>query len=97
MQKIRWFFLILAIALMLAAMLQNNGPTDITLLWVTRSVPLSVLLIATTIIGFLFGSLTTASMLRRHRKKKEAAAKESARQSEPKKPAESTLETATTE
>jgi uncharacterized integral membrane protein len=97
MQKIRWFFSILAIALMLAAMLQNNQQVTVKLLWLERSTPLSVLLIATTIIGFLFGALMTASMLRSHRKRKEAAAKQAAKQPTTKKTAETSLETAATD
>ncbi len=94
MQKIRWFFLILAIAITLAAMLQNNQETEISLLWLERTMPLSILLLTSTAIGFLFGSLMTASMLRSRRKKKEAAAKPVAKQTAPEKPAESTLESA---
>ncbi len=93
MQKIRWFFLILAIAITLAAMLQNNQETEISLFWLERTIPLSILLLASTAIGFLFGSIMTASMLRSRRKKREAAAK----QTKPEKPADSKLESATTE
>ncbi len=75
MQKIRWFFLILAVVVVLLVILQNNETTKIALLWFTQELPLSVLLLSTTAIGFLFGAWTTASMLRRHRKAKEAAAK----------------------
>jgi len=75
MQKIRWFFLILAIAVMLAAMLQNNHDTNINLLWLEQTMPLSVLLLVTSAICFLLGAVVTASMLRSHRKKKEAAAR----------------------
>ena len=75
MQKIRWFLLILVIAITLAAMLQNNHDTAISLLWWERAMPLSMLLLASVAIGFLLGSVLTASMLRSRRKKKEAAAK----------------------
>ena len=97
MQKIRWFFSILAIALMLAAMLQNNEAVDVKLLWFVRSAPLSLLLIATTTIGFLFGALMTASMLRSQRKRKEAAAKKATSTKTTEKAAEKSLETATTD
>lgn len=97
MQKIRWFFSILAIALMLAAMLQNNQEVTVKLLWLQRSTPLSVLLIATTIIGFLFGALMTASMLRSHRKRKEAAAKQASKQPESAKAAGKSLEPTATD
>ncbi|KAA1259050.1 hypothetical protein LF1_15760 [Rubripirellula obstinata] len=70
MQKIRWFFLILAIVLMIAMAVQNNGMQVIRLFtFETREMPLSVLLLATTGIGFLMGALVTVSMLRSRRKK----------------------------
>ena len=97
MQKIRWFFLILAIVITLAAMLQNQQVTEVSLFWLKQTMPLSMLLLASVTIGFLFGSLTTASMLRSHRKKKEAAAKQVPKQIEREKPAESTRQSATTE
>lgn len=65
MQKIRWFFLILVIVLALVIVLQNNHATEVHLLWYRPSLPLSVLLFCTTAIGFLFGALLTATMLRR--------------------------------
>lgn len=64
MQKIRWFFLIVGIILALAMALQNNELTDIKLLWLSRQLPLSVLLVVASAIGFLFGALITALMLR---------------------------------
>lgn len=73
MQKIRWFLLILIIAFLLAVILLNSDPTDINLVIRKQSLPLSVLLIATLTLGFLFGALTTASMLRRDRRSKSPA------------------------
>ncbi len=64
MQKIRWFFWILVITLVLVVALQNNDPTQFQLLLLDRTLPLSVLMLSATVIGFLFGSLMTASMLR---------------------------------
>lgn len=64
MQKIRWFFLIVGIILALAMALQNNEPTAIKLLWLGGEFPLSVLLVVASAIGFLFGALITALMLR---------------------------------
>ena len=68
MQKIRWFFLIAVIVLVLVVALQNNHQTQVHLLLHERSLPLSMLLLSTTAIGFLFGALITASMLRSGRK-----------------------------
>lgn len=89
MQKIRWFFLILAIILTLAAIFQNNQNAEIHLLWLKRTLPLSMLLLTTSAIGFLFGAVVTASMLRSHRKHKEAAAKTNSHHPNPGKPIES--------
>jgi uncharacterized membrane protein YciS (DUF1049 family) len=70
MQKIRWFFLILAIVLVIAMAVQNNELQSVSLFWLeTPEMPLSVLLLSTTGIGFLMGALITASMLRSRRKK----------------------------
>lgn len=70
MQKIRWFFLILAIVLVIAMAVQNNELEAVRLFWLeTPEMPLSVLLLSTTGIGFLLGALMTASMLRSRRKK----------------------------
>jgi uncharacterized integral membrane protein len=77
MQKIRWFFLILAIILAIDLALENNELTAIHLFWLqTPEMPLSVLLLSTIGIGFLLGALLTASMLRiRRKKEKERQAK----------------------
>lgn len=81
MQKIRWFFLIIGIVLMLALALQNNDPVEIRLLWLEQSLPLSVFLLATGGVGFLFGALMTVSMLR-NRSKSEPASTQPAPASE---------------
>jgi uncharacterized integral membrane protein len=73
MQKIRWFLLIVGIFLSLLLSLQNSVNTSVNFLWFDAELPLSVLLLATTGAGFLFGALMTASMLRSRAKKKAAA------------------------
>ena len=65
MQKIRWFLLILAVLLALTVTVQNNDAVAVRLLWIDRSMSLSILLACTTGIGFLAGALTTALMLMR--------------------------------
>ncbi|TWU60699.1 hypothetical protein Poly51_09800 [Rubripirellula tenax] len=78
MQKIRWFFLIVGILLALSMALQNNALTDVRLLWMDAAFPLSVLLVVSTAVGFLFGALVTASMLRNRKStKKEVVVVES--------------------
>ena len=71
MQKIRWFFLIVGIVLVLALVVQNIGSATVHLLWLKPQLPLSVLMLSTTAIGFLFGALMTASMLRSRKKTKD--------------------------
>ncbi|MAI72384.1 MAG: hypothetical protein CMM01_15935 [Rhodopirellula sp.] len=71
MQKIRWFFLILIAVMTLALVFQNQVKVDIQLLFWKQSLPLSVLLISTTTIGFLLGALLTAAMLRKRKKKQQ--------------------------
>ena len=79
MQKIRWFFWILVIALVLVIALQNNDPTQFQLLLLDRTLPLSVLMLTATVIGFLIGCLTTAAMLRSRRSAAEKKAKKAAK------------------
>ena len=78
MQKIRWFIWILGIVLMLVVVLQNNDPTEVQLLWLEQSMPLSVMLLITTAVGFLLGALFTVSMIR----KQPRASEEKASQAE---------------
>ncbi|MAI34555.1 MAG: hypothetical protein CMM07_23170 [Rhodopirellula sp.] len=73
MQKIRWFFLILFAVMTLALVFQNQAKVEIQLLFWKQSLPLSVLLISTTTIGFLLGALLTAAMLRKRKKKKQTS------------------------
>lgn len=77
MQKIRWFFLILIVTLALALVFQNQEQVEIQLLFMKQSLPLSVLLISATTIGFLLGALMTASMLRKRKSKKKKTPNES--------------------
>lgn len=76
-QKIRWVLLVLAIVTALAVAIQNNDSTEIQLFFFKRSLPLSVLVLSTTAVGFLMGALTTVLMLRRSEKAKKAASKPS--------------------
>lgn len=69
MQTFRWIAWITGIVLAIALALQNNNGTDVKLLWVTKTLPLSVMLIVTLGIGFLFGALMTAMTLRRKKRR----------------------------
>ncbi len=60
MQKIRWFFLIVAIIVALAMVAQNNDATELQLFFFRRSMPLSVILLSSVAIGFLAGAFPSA-------------------------------------
>ena len=64
MQKIRWMLWLVAVMLLIAVVVQNQQMQEFRLLWLAKSLPLSVMLLVTTAIGFVLGSLTTAAMLR---------------------------------
>ncbi len=75
MQRIRWFLLILGIIVLLVVALANQKLVEIKIpLLFAGEVNVSTLLLASTTLGFLFGALMTAWMLRSHRKSKAAAA-----------------------
>jgi uncharacterized integral membrane protein len=78
MQKIRWFFLIGAILVALAMILQNNEATELQLFFFHWSMPLSVILLSSVAIGFLAGALMTVLMLRRSKASGKAKAKSAA-------------------
>jgi uncharacterized integral membrane protein len=65
MQKIRWSILIFGVIVLLAAMLQNSGPLTLKLFFFETAIPISVLLLTTSVISFLIGGLTIGRMLRR--------------------------------
>ncbi|MFK8114179.1 MAG: LapA family protein [Rubripirellula sp.] len=87
MQKIRWFLLILGIALALVITVQNNDLVEVELFTMQRELPLSVLMLATGGVGFLLGALMTALMLRKKKAAVKAAKKAS--KAEAAKPTES--------
>ncbi len=65
MQKIRWFLLLVGIILGLAVIFQNNNDTpELKVLFWTARVSLPLLLLTTTAIGFVLGSIMTYGMLR---------------------------------
>ena len=68
MQKIRWFIWIALVATAITLAVQNNNPAPVKILWIERELPLSVLLIATSGLGFLAGAMMTALMLRKSRR-----------------------------
>ena len=73
LQKIRWFFLLVAVTIVLLLLLWNASAVTVRFPFVAeRQLPLSILLFATSAIGFVFGAIVTGTMLRRRHK---AAAK----------------------
>ena len=75
MQRIRWVLLLLGIVIVMVLLFYNSDEVPVKLPLVEdRELPLSVLLMATTAIGFLLGAVMTARMLRS--RNKAAAAKE---------------------
>ena len=68
MNRLRTGLLALLAVFVLIVVLQNTGPVDTRLLFVTVSLPRAVLLISTLIIGFLLG-LVAASWRRKERGK----------------------------
>ena len=84
MQRIRWFLLLLGIVIVLVLSLSNSTPTPIKIPFAgTWELPLSMLLLATSGISFVFGAIMTGWMLRGRRKatatkKRDAAEKSQA-------------------
>lgn len=76
MQKIRWLLWLLGILLVVSLVVQNSESQEIDLLWMSQTLPLSVMLLVTTAVGFLLGALTTVTMLRSSKKAKKQAAAE---------------------
>ena len=64
-QKIRWFLLVVGILMVVTISLQNRTPTQLNLLLFESTMPLTLLLLATSAASFIFGALTTVWMLRR--------------------------------
>lgn len=79
MQRIRWFLLILGIVVLLVFSLANRDPVSVEMPFVFNAdLPLSMLLLVTSAIGFILGSVMTAWMLHRNRKATEKAEAEAA-------------------
>jgi uncharacterized integral membrane protein len=72
MQKIRWSIFILGVIVLLAAMLQNSGLVTLKLFFFETAMPISILLLSTSVISFLVGGFTIGRMLRRHETVKKA-------------------------
>ncbi len=82
MQRIRWTLLLLGIGIILVFSLYNSEPVTVQLpLMEDPKLPLSMLLLATAGVCFLFGSIMTAWMLRARASKKSKQAKQAAAES----------------
>ena len=75
MQRIRWFLLVLGIIVLLVLGLANQTSVPVKMpLIFEAELPLSMLLVATSGISFVFGALMTGWMLRGRKEKTEKAA-----------------------
>lgn len=64
-QKIRWLLIILGGIVLVTAMLQNSEPTTLKLFFFEKSLPTSILLLATSAVSFLVGGLVFHRAFRR--------------------------------
>lgn len=79
MQRIRWFLLLFGIVVVLVLSLYNSEVITVQIPFAEdRELPLSMLLLATSAISFVFGAIMTGWMLRGRRKA--VAAKERAKE-----------------
>ncbi len=79
MQRIRWFLLLFGIVVVLVLSLYNSEIITVQIPFAEdRDLPLSMLLLATSAISFVFGAIMTGWMLRGRRKA--VAAKERAKE-----------------
>lgn len=67
MQKIRWAILILGVLVLIAVMVQNSHPVILKLFFFETELPTSTLLLATSVLSFLIGALTTGRMMWRRK------------------------------
>lgn len=67
MQKIRLLLIALGVIVLVTAMVQNSDPLTLKLFWLQKTVPTSVLLLATSLISFLLGGLTQHLVFRHRR------------------------------
>ena len=69
LQKIRWFFLLVAVIAVSLLLWGNSSAVTVNIPFITElQLPLSILLITTSLLSFVVGSLVTGWMLRRHHK-----------------------------
>lgn len=81
MQRIRWFLLLLGIVVALVLSLYNSDVTSIKIPFAGEwELPLSMLLLTTSAISFVFGAIMTGWMLRSRRKATAAKEREAAKQ-----------------
>jgi len=64
LQKIRWFFLLGGITIVVIIAFQNSRSVELDLLFFKGEYPLTMLLLASSAASFVFGALTTGWMLR---------------------------------
>ncbi|MEM6777964.1 MAG: LapA family protein [Planctomycetota bacterium] len=75
LQKIRWFVILSGLLVVVVVAFQNQEPVDLNLLFFRGEYPLTLLLLATSAISFVVGSLMTALRIRSRAKTAELKAK----------------------
>lgn len=63
-QKIRWFFLLVGVLLIVIIAFQNSQSVKLNLLFFRGQYPLTLLLLGTSAASFVLGALMTGRMLR---------------------------------
>lgn len=64
LQKIRWFFLLVGLSLIVILAFQNSRRVELELLFFRGEYPLTILLLGCSAASFVLGALTTGWMLR---------------------------------
>ena len=95
-QKIRWILLLFGIVVAIAVAIQNNDAVDVKLLFFQATLSLSLLILVSAGIGFLFGALMTGMMLRSRKRKEKVSTEKSASDSKSSRTKADTAQTSAT-
>ena len=77
LQKIRWFFLLVGVSLIVILAFQNSRRVELDLLFFSGEYPLTILLLGCSAASFILGALTTGWMLRNRGRAAKQATKNS--------------------
>ncbi len=76
LDRLRLFGLVALVILAVVLILQNIGPAEASILFISLKMPLAVMLMLTFAIGFVVGLLTAGRLTRKKREKEKADALE---------------------